>query len=297
MRIVLRLLCCLLPLAANAQPTFHLRQQIQAQSGSGGPPPGVALYIYESGDGNTLDFRATNTDSTTYALDVSMSLDNMQASAPLPYKGNLPANSLRERALFSITRMDISKPFYYGNMAWHLSSIPYSSTGNGLPLPNRAIHYRYPWPPGKSFAIGNAYHGYGGHLGQWGYAVDFVMPVGSPVTAARDGEVVGVQDSFAKGGNDPALADKANYVYIQHADGTVGRYLHIMPGGAKVRPGQKVKVGDLIALSGNVGWSTEPHLHFDVITNPSGDPHTIPLTFVDPDGTTFTPTVGMTLSH
>jgi hypothetical protein len=47
-----------------------------------------------------------------------------------------------------------------------------------------------------------------------------------------------------------------------HADGTFAYYAHIKFNGAKCTLGDSMKKGDIIAYSGNVGWSSAPHLHF-----------------------------------
>ena len=53
---------------------------------------------------------------------------------------------------------------------------------------------------------------------------------------------------------------------IQHDDGTLGEYMHLAPSGVRVSVGQKVARGDELALSGNTGFSSTPHLHFQVMT-------------------------------
>ncbi|WP_419147628.1 M23 family metallopeptidase [Pseudoalteromonas 'SMAR'] len=93
------------------------------------------------------------------------------------------------------------------------------------------------------------------------YAIDFVMPIGTKVIAARDGEVVSVQASYKDGSNEDL---KENYVFIKHSDGTIARYFHLTYDGVLVKPGEQVKAGEVIALSGNTGQSGGPHLHFDV---------------------------------
>ncbi|WON78376.1 murein DD-endopeptidase MepM [Serratia sp. UGAL515B_01] len=85
--------------------------------------------------------------------------------------------------------------------------------------------------------------------------VDFAMPAGTPVLAVGDGEVVIAKRSGAAG----------NYVAIRHGRQYTTRYMHLKK--LLVKPGQKVKRGDRIALSGNTGRSTGPHLHYELWTN------------------------------
>jgi murein DD-endopeptidase MepM/ murein hydrolase activator NlpD len=100
-----------------------------------------------------------------------------------------------------------------------------------------------------------------GNRGVGLYAIDFEMPIGTPVLAARAGKVVAVQTKFHDG-NDTDL--KENFVMVRHVDGTVARYIHLKKNGVLVRLGAKVRQGQRIAFSGNTGQSGGPHLHFDV---------------------------------
>ncbi len=100
-----------------------------------------------------------------------------------------------------------------------------------------------------------------GNRGVGLYAIDFEMPVGTPLLAARAGKVVAVQDGF-KDGNDRDLEE--NFVMVQHADGTVARYIHLKFRGVFVHLGEEVRQGQRIASSGNTGQTGGPHLHFDV---------------------------------
>ncbi|MEA1065263.1 murein DD-endopeptidase MepM [Apirhabdus apintestini] len=85
--------------------------------------------------------------------------------------------------------------------------------------------------------------------------VDFAMPQGTPVMAVGDGEVVIAKRSGAAG----------YYIAIRHGRSYTTRYMHLKK--LLVKPGQKVKRGERIALSGNTGRSTGPHLHYEVWIN------------------------------
>lgn len=93
------------------------------------------------------------------------------------------------------------------------------------------------------------------------YAIDFALPIGTPLVAARAGIVVAVRDTFADG-NGRDLEE--NYVMVRHTDSTVARYLHLTRGGVLVAVGDRVIQGQRVARSGNTGQTGGPHLHFDV---------------------------------
>lgn len=137
--------------------------------------------------------------------------------------------------------------------------------------------YYLPYEYGVASGVVQGYDGHHSHVGE--YSLDFKMPVGSLILAAREGTVVEVVDVHS--GNCPQSKNCSNnLIYINHdsgpdADGTQGRYLHIETGGACVKVGDKVQQGDVIALSGNVGISLIPHLHFQVVGASA------PPTFVD----------------
>ncbi len=116
-------------------------------------------------------------------------------------------------------------------------------------------------------------------------AVDFALPEGTPVLAARAGTVMQVQAGFHGNGQD-ALHDgqRANFIRLLHADGSMAVYAHLQPGGVRVRPGQHVETGQLIGLSGNTGYSTAPHLHFVVQVNRGMRLQSMPVRLRGPHG-------------
>lgn len=92
--------------------------------------------------------------------------------------------------------------------------------------------------------------------GLHGYnAVDLGTPVGTPIMAAADGEVIISKSSGYNGGY-------GKYVVISHANGTQTLYGHMS--NPYVYEGQRVVQGQIIGLSGNTGLSTGPHVHFEV---------------------------------
>ena len=123
--------------------------------------------------------------------------------------------------------------------------------GNYLAPENTDPPFRLPYPDGEAHPIGQAYGGpltsHSDPLMQ--QAVDFDMPEGTSVLAARDGIVIEVEDGFTAGGTDPFYLDKANQVTVEHTDGTVAVYAHLFPHSANVSVGQHVRAGDLLAKS------------------------------------------------
>ena len=84
--------------------------------------------------------------------------------------------------------------------------------------------------------------------------LDLRASIGTAVTAADNGEIIGVGD------NSPYTYGR--WVAIKHANNLVTLYAHLSV--IKVKKGQSVKRGDTIAFTGNTGFSTGPHLHFGV---------------------------------
>jgi len=124
--------------------------------------------------------------------------------------------------------------------------------------------YRLPYGDDVSFPIIQGYGAKLSHHGAERYTLDFGMPVGTPVHAARDGVVVLVEDSHDMGCAREECGRFANFVVVLHSDGTTGEYFHLARGSVRVRPGERVARGQWLALSGNTGFSTAPHLHFGV---------------------------------
>jgi murein DD-endopeptidase MepM/ murein hydrolase activator NlpD len=127
-----------------------------------------------------------------------------------------------------------------------------------------AYLYRLPYGDDVSFPIIQGYGAKLSHRGAERYTLDFGMPVGTPVHAARDGTVVLVEDSHDVGCPREECGRFANFVVVLHSDGTTGEYFHLERGSVQVRVGEHVARGQRLARSGSTGFSTAPHLHFGV---------------------------------
>ncbi|GGP84598.1 MULTISPECIES: M23 family metallopeptidase [Streptomyces] len=110
------------------------------------------------------------------------------------------------------------------------------------------------------------------HSGQ-----DFAVPVGTPVKAAAAGVVVKAGPNG--GGDGPAYG---NAIVIKHANNTYSQYAHLSK--IQVKVGQKVSVKQRIALSGNTGNSSGPHLHFEIRTTPNYGSALNPVAFLRTNG-------------
>jgi hypothetical protein len=141
--------------------------------------------------------------------------------------------------------------------------------------------YVLPYPVGASYPI---YQSYccptSGHRNQLAY--DFTIPIGDTVVAARGGVVRQIKEDSPDDGQG---VGEHNYIFIEHDDGTTAFYAHLMQYEVSVAPDDTVEFGQFIALSGNSGYSDEPHLHFGVYEDyPPVEGVDIPVNFRNADG-------------
>jgi len=142
----------------------------------------------------------------------------------------------------------------------------------------QGFRYAFPWVGGP-FRVTQGPNGRVSHFGPKGrYAMDIAMPEGTTIIAAREGVVVKTQNSQSGRAPNPS----GNFVRILHPDGTMGVYLHLMRGSVVVKEGQRVRLGQVLARSGNTGNSTGPHLHFVVQRNVGLALESIPYRFDRP---------------
>ncbi|OGM13031.1 hypothetical protein A3A76_01925 [Candidatus Woesebacteria bacterium RIFCSPLOWO2_01_FULL_39_23] len=126
-----------------------------------------------------------------------------------------------------------------------------------FPLPNGSFKPNWDTPPS--------------HSGPFKQAIDLLTPLGTPVLAPLDGVVVKVVDGNDKYGETEEFANFLNYITIQHANGEFSQPAHLAKDSALVKVGDRVTTGQQIAITGNSGWMTEPHLHFIVFKATNSD--------------------------
>lgn len=118
-----------------------------------------------------------------------------------------------------------------------------------------------PFPVGRTYRL---IQGYCVPDPTWGHhdwlAYDFDLATGDTVVASQAGRVWFLRENQPDVGGD-CSGGKENMVIVLHQDGTAMNYVHLTTAGALVSVGEHVARGQPIALSGNSGCSSGPHLH------------------------------------
>lgn len=129
------------------------------------------------------------------------------------------------------------------------------------PLAETIPVVQVPFGCGLKFEVSQS-HNVGSHLDNDTWAWDFRMPEGVPIVSAQSGVVRMSRGDSTLGGCDAKYAKHANYVVVDHGDGTEAQYLHFSS--VVVEAGQKINAGELLGYSGKTGWACGSHLHFKV---------------------------------
>jgi len=233
-------MCCLMLGSATGRP---------ARDGSD------AVRVVRMPNDRSVDLMVENRNNFAVTLELTVSGDNIEVrrikAQTETYQGESQTVAAR------VTPRTPNQPWKW---RCHFQWIK----GNVHACPDKDTLYFLPFETGKSFMVCQGYHGKLTHTGQEEYAVDFAMPEGTRVCAARAGVVVDLKESSVTGGASKAYKNYSNYVSIAQADGTIAEYHHLQTDGVLVEMGQHVEAGTCIGLSGNTGYSTLPHLHFGV---------------------------------
>lgn len=215
----------------------------------------VILSAESTGSGG-FEFEAENLNPYTVTMSIDFELlSNLKPSGKIPLFIEIPGRS--KKRVLELTRIASELPVNYrSSYGW--------ARGSAFAVHQDSYIYKLPFSSGSVVNVSQGYNGESTHKGLSAYAVDFPVPVGTPIYAAREGIAVGSEGSSNFGGVGAEYRQYANYVIIEHSDGTMGNYYHLKQGGALVAIGKKIAKGELIGYSGNTGNSSGPHLHFSV---------------------------------
>lgn len=199
---------------------------------------------------------------------------NIKADKALPYTMVIPATGEPVKVL-TMTPMNPRK-----NSRYEYEFLYVAGDVNAVHDDDHV--YWLPFKNGTSAPITQGYNGSFSHKGL--YCLDFDMEIGTEVYAARGGTVVSIKENSNSGCRHAGCKGKSNYIVICHDDGTMANYIHLKYNGSLVKEGQKVEAGELIGYSGNTGWSSGPHLHFEVFVQKMNAKQSIPTKFLVGDG-------------
>lgn len=127
-----------------------------------------------------------------------------------------------------------------------------------------------PWACDEGYMVTQGNDGDVSHHGKERYAFDFGAPEGAEVRAVRGGTVKAVRATSDTGGCDVRFINDANYVVIDHGDGTSALYNHLQASDEPPVLDTKVEVGDVIGRVGHTGYTCGAnggpgaHLHLQV---------------------------------
>ena len=206
-----------------------------------------------------------------------------------------PSESLPVVKVVGADQHDVEVLTFTPLNAGEASHVQYGYTaGLGDPVEVRhddGYRYLFPYEHGHKYKVSQTHFGRRSHSDdQNRYAVDFEMPIGTPVHAARGGIVAQVKQDSSIGGLGARYIEAANYIRIAHEDGSFANYVHLRKNGAEVVVGQRVTPGQRIGSSGNTGNSSGPHLHFSVnVPSVEGVSTSIPMLFQGVDAVVEVP--------
>lgn len=241
-----------------------------------------------------FEIRASNPNLIPISATMTLTLTDVSSSPGSPIQYVLPANAT-DVVIATLAVTGPNPAASYSN-SW--------APGDYTAVPDNYA-YALPFEVGESFRVDQGEGGSFSHQPfsvQNHLAIDFGMPVGTPIHAIRDGVVFNIVEDKPSGGNNPALASEANYVQVLHSDGTYAEYVHLDQNGVTVSLGDTVARGQMIALSGDSGYVDGAHLHLALIRNNWNNNQAMPfrsvsMNFDTAQGSPIVLEEGTTYSH
>ena len=239
--------------------------------------PNVDFYSFKTEKG--IGIYANNPEYCPVSVKMNFNLKNLAPTTGKQDVFVIPARS-NKFLMTELLKVDSNGGYSYSykfNMNYgDINQVDYDT----------AYEYDLPFEKGTSHKLFQGYFGKFSHQSE--RALDFTMPEGTNVVAARDGIVVAVVQNNTRSCPYKTCLPYTNYVNIYHSDGTFDSYCHIKHNGSKVNVGDSVKQGDVIAISGNTGFTSGPHLHFVCYLGGLKDRRSVETYFKTNDGTDVT---------
>lgn len=245
----------------------------------------IELTTEKDDEGNYYLFADNQGIIPAYVFVSFPTFTNMAADKDLPYGELIPPG--QKIQILHLWIADKSKSSRYRMSYTSVQGDPINT------VPDDDYLYLFPWEHGHKHKVTQGHNGTFTHMDENQYALDFDLDMKTPIAAAREGLVVDVKEDSNRGGASSSFSKYGNYVQVYHSDGTFANYVHLVKDGALVQVGETVEQGQIIALSGNTGRSSGPHLHFDVsVPLEDGSRTSIPVKFADHENNAVIPQEG-----
>lgn len=224
----------------------------------GEPNPDNVVFVYDE-DTHMLSIKNLFNSEIVVKVQVSTK-ENLESDISFDQAYEIPAKSTYELGFFKYNgteTLDLTKTFSIGKLYQGDFSEYFTKHAAELIVPFVGI-----------FKVTQGWKGNFTHKGPKSrYAIDVAMPEGTPIKAVKAGRIIDMKMNSTIGGPNPKYRPYANYIRIIHNDGAMSLYVHLKGNTQQFNLGDEVKQGDIIAFSGNTGYTTGPHLHFVMQSN------------------------------
>lgn len=266
---------------------YHYAKQVKDEAFIAPDQPVQFVQIQKQNQTQLFAFSSRHTDSSVI---IHVTGKNIRVTPSLPVWRGLSAND--KDPIVSIESLDPDHP---KSFSYFYEFHP----GTECSKPQDDFKYSLPYERSSKFRIVQGYFGPTHKRGSvYEYAVDFGLAANTLVCAARSGKVCAFRDDSIAGGREERFSSSANYIIIKHEDNSFAEYLHLKKNGVLVKLGDRVEAGQCIALSGDTGQCSGPHLHLCVFYyDKAHQRHSLPISFKTAAGINNSPKIGQVLAH